>query len=160
MLSGCRAGRWCPRQDSNPRPPDYKSGALPTELQGRPDRREPGVSCGTYFRGLVPASRVKGLAFPAEQLIEGHGGGVRDIEAFHFARRWQAREQVAMLPCEAAQALTLRAEHKGDARPRPEIGQRHRTLAIEADDLEAEFLQFPDRAGQIRDPGDSDPFEP
>ena len=23
---------WCPQQDSNSRPPDYKSGALPTEL--------------------------------------------------------------------------------------------------------------------------------
>jgi hypothetical protein len=25
---------WCPRQESNPRPPAYKAGALPTELQG------------------------------------------------------------------------------------------------------------------------------
>ena len=25
---------WCPRQDLNPQPPDYKSGALPVELQG------------------------------------------------------------------------------------------------------------------------------
>jgi len=25
---------WCPREDSNSRHPDYKSGALPTELQG------------------------------------------------------------------------------------------------------------------------------
>lgn len=28
---------WCPRQDSNLRPPDYESGALPAELQGRGD---------------------------------------------------------------------------------------------------------------------------
>jgi hypothetical protein len=28
-----RSGKiWCPHQDSNPGPPDYKSGALPTEL--------------------------------------------------------------------------------------------------------------------------------
>ncbi len=34
--------RWCPRQGSNPRPPDYKSGALPTELQGHsPDGELP-----------------------------------------------------------------------------------------------------------------------
>ena len=26
--------KWCPRTDSNRRPPDYKSGALPAELQG------------------------------------------------------------------------------------------------------------------------------
>lgn len=25
---------WCPRQNSNPRPPHYKCGALPAELQG------------------------------------------------------------------------------------------------------------------------------
>ena len=24
--------KWCPQQDLNPRPPDYKSGALPAEL--------------------------------------------------------------------------------------------------------------------------------
>ncbi len=26
---------WCPVRDSNPQPPDYKSGALPVELTGR-----------------------------------------------------------------------------------------------------------------------------
>src|SRR5256885_14256375 len=32
--AGCThiRGNWCRLQDSNPRPPDYKSGALPTEL--------------------------------------------------------------------------------------------------------------------------------
>ena len=37
-LCSCNAmawKNWCPRQGSNPRPPDYKSGALPTELQGQ-----------------------------------------------------------------------------------------------------------------------------
>src|SRR6056297_1444877 len=30
--SGASMGIWCRLRDSNPRPPDYKSGALPTEL--------------------------------------------------------------------------------------------------------------------------------
>lgn len=29
---------WCPVRDSNPQPPDYKSGALPIEPTGQPDR--------------------------------------------------------------------------------------------------------------------------
>src|SRR6478752_693834 len=63
---------WCPRQGSNPRPPDYKSGALPTELsrpwkfkksEGRDFSR---ARAATLLRRRRP--RRRGLTGPEFQL--------------------------------------------------------------------------------------------
>ena len=45
---------WCRHQESNSGPPDYKSGALPTELY-----RLTEIPYGTFSDKLVPAPRVE-----------------------------------------------------------------------------------------------------
>ena len=50
-----RCFNWCRLRDSNPRPPDYKSGALPTELS-RPPRTRLWLICRT--RGTVNGLRL------------------------------------------------------------------------------------------------------
>ena len=48
----CVRGIWCRLRDSNPRPPDYKSGALPAELR-RPLRWGAWEGRPSQFRGLL-----------------------------------------------------------------------------------------------------------
>src|SRR5690606_3687142 len=48
FLRAVQRQRWCPRQDSNPRPTVYKTAALPAELQGHGDAVSifaPAVKC-------------------------------------------------------------------------------------------------------------------
>ncbi len=67
--------KWCPRQGSNPRPPDYKSGALPTELQGQCAVFRRKSVCGKAKIGARFTDMVK-ITMPRERLT---GSGAEPI---------------------------------------------------------------------------------
>ena len=58
---------WCRLRDSNPRPPDYKSGALPTVLS-RPRKRCAIVIVGAHSAIVTIARSRTGLQFDAHNL--------------------------------------------------------------------------------------------
>ncbi len=62
------SGKWCRLQESNPRPDDYKSTALPTELSRPIFVREQG-NCTRRITAKAPASR-KGYAMSSPLLQE------------------------------------------------------------------------------------------
>jgi hypothetical protein len=75
--------KWCRLQDSNPRPTDYKSAALPTELSRRPeclcaaDNRRVAASTSSPF--VVRRSAVRVLPRPL-------GGGTGSLLRGNIAR--------------------------------------------------------------------------
>src|SRR5262249_54308198 len=60
---GCAVVNWCRVRGSNPRPPDYKSGALPTELTRQSAKGQL----------LTPARRKHGTEAPIHRLLSTSG---------------------------------------------------------------------------------------
>ena len=95
----------------------------------------------------------------AEQFIKGDSGGVGDIEALHLSGCGQAGKQITMLSCQAAEARSFGAKHQCDAGRELKVGQGSFAIAVEADHLEAQLLQFVNGANEVGDAGNTNLLE-
>ena len=60
LVPSCSAARWSQRWESNPQPPDYKSGALPLSHAGSDARRQSGPACRRGVGTTVPSGEGSG----------------------------------------------------------------------------------------------------
>src|SRR5690606_13150154 len=120
-------GKRCRLQDSNPRPPDYKSGALPTELSrliirptasllegGHSFRPTASLLEGEVFPGPFVSRNAEGPAFRAGDL-GGHPRGRPQLGPLgHLAQPGGREQGVGGVVVERSPAWHRRAAERGE----------------------------------------------
>src|SRR5581483_10622140 len=160
---------WSWRRDLNPRPADYKSAALPTELRQLKQKTNFSTSCATRAsptaslacsgsRAFRQPLIVHGLGAVGISLTEGfeqrNSGRNRHIQALDVSTHRDAHEPVAAFADKTSKARPLGAEHDRRRQREVDLVVPFAGVAREADRPHAGVLQRLQRARDVDDLGD------
>src|SRR5262245_47223816 len=162
--------RWSWRRDLNPRPADYKSAALPTELRQPEQKTNFSTSCASYAsESVVPdgSVTVQVAALPATpystrslgsgarvpslpQGFEQHDSGRNPrIQALYVSAERNRREPVAALSHQTPQPGALGADDEGRRQREIDLVVAFPGFAGETDGPHAGLLQLFERTRDV-----------
>src|SRR5262245_42968525 len=145
--------RWSWRRELNPRPADYKSAALPTEL--RQHRQIYDCNTGHLASSTPEGKKIAILTRSlTHDFVQHNTGCHRHVERGTFSEHGKSDHHIAMLANESSETSMLPAEDERDWNFVIETRPVTTRTSINTYDPYPSCLQFFDRAHQVFDPDD------